>query len=76
MDKLIAEKGLKLTCELDPGLPESLTGDSARLQQILVNLVNNAVKYTDKGSIRVQVYEVDQKHWGVSVADTGRGIPE
>ena len=75
MDKLIADKGLKLTCELDPGLPESLTGDSARLQQILVNLVNNAVKFTETGNINVQLAKLDEQHWEISVSDTGQGIP-
>lgn len=75
MDKLIADKGLNLTCELDPGLPESLTGDSARLQQILVNLVNNAAKFTEAGNIYVQLAKLDEQQWKISVSDTGQGIP-
>jgi len=76
MDKLTADKGLKLTSKLDPDLPETLTGDGSRLQQILVNLVNNAVKFTDSGSIHVQLTKVDEKYWGITVVDTGQGIPE
>jgi len=75
MDKLTTDKGLALTSELDENMPEMLTGDSARLQQIMVNLVNNAVKFTEKGSIHVQLTKVDEKYWGIKVVDTGQGIP-
>jgi len=76
MDKITTDKGLMLTSELDPNMPETLTGDSARLQQILVNLVNNAVKFTDEGKIHVQLSKVDDDYWSISVADTGKGIPK
>ncbi|MGB7874392.1 MAG: ATP-binding protein, partial [Anaerolineales bacterium] len=75
MDKLTTDKGLSLTSELDPNMPETLTGDSARLQQILVNLVNNAVKFTEEGTIHVQLSKLDEHSWGISVTDTGKGIP-
>jgi len=76
MDKLTTDKGLSLTTELDGNMPETLTGDSARLQQILVNLVNNAVKFTEAGSIHVQLSKSDERYWGISVTDTGKGIPK
>jgi PAS domain S-box-containing protein len=76
MDKLTSDKGLKLTSELDDNLPRLLNGDSARLQQILVNLVNNAVKFTEAGSIHVCLKKLDEQHWGMIVADTGQGIPK
>jgi PAS domain S-box-containing protein len=76
MDKLTADKDLKLTSELDLNLPETLNGDSARLQQILVNLVNNAVKFTETGSIHVKLTKPDEQHWGIVVSDTGQGIPK
>ena len=76
MDKLTTDKGLSLTTELDENMPETLTGDSARLQQILVNLVNNAVKFTEAGSIHVQLSKSDDRHWGIFVTDTGKGIPK
>jgi signal transduction histidine kinase len=76
MDKLTADKGLKLTSKLDPNLPETLSGDSSRLQQILVNLVNNAVKFTESGSIDVQLVKLDEQQWGITVSDTGQGIPK
>ena len=76
MDKLTNDKGLKLTSELDTSLPETLIGDSARLQQILVNLVNNSVKFTDAGSIHVKLGMLNEQYWGITVSDTGQGIPE
>ncbi|MFZ5910182.1 MAG: sensor histidine kinase [Chloroflexota bacterium] len=76
MDNLIAEKGLLLTTTLDPSLPETLIGDNVRLQQILVNLVSNAVKFTDRGSVHVRFSKQKAKHWQIEVNDTGRGISQ
>ena len=76
MDKTASDKGLKLTSEIDDLLPESFNGDAARLQQILVNLVNNAVKFTDQGSVHVKLFSTSQYKWGIEVTDTGHGIPE
>lgn len=76
MDKITADKGLIFTSELDESMPETLVGDSARLQQILVNLVNNSVKFTKAGSIHAQLSKLDTKYWGITVTDTGQGIPE
>jgi PAS domain S-box-containing protein len=50
-----AEKGLDLAYELRPGTPEALIGDEARLRQILLNLLNNAVKFTERGEVVVTV---------------------
>jgi len=76
MDKTASDKGLRLTSEIDDNLPESFNGDAARLQQILVNLVNNSIKFTDHGSVRVRLFYPHQNKWGIEVADTGHGIPE
>ncbi|MCI0552996.1 MAG: ATP-binding protein, partial [Anaerolineae bacterium] len=76
MDKTASDKGLRLTSEIDDSLPESLSGDAARLQQILVNLVNNALKFTDQGSVHVKLFYPIQHKWGIEVSDTGHGIPE
>ena len=76
MDKTASDNGLRLTSEIDDSLPEALSGDAARLQQILVNLVNNAVKFTDQGSVHVKLFYPSQHKWGIEVADTGQGIPE
>ena len=76
MDKTASDKGLRLTSEIDDNLPEAFNGDAARLQQILVNLVNNAVKFTDQGSVHVKLFYPSQYKWGIEVSDTGHGIPE
>ncbi len=76
MDQVVAEKGLTLYTEVDPRLPEMLAGDSPRLQQILVNLVNNSVKFTDAGRIQIRLFLADPTHWAMEVQDTGGGIPE
>ncbi len=73
------EKGLELACDVASETPDSLMGDPGRLRQILVNLVGNAIKFTDRGEVLVSVsheMEGDQEvllH--VVVSDTGIGIP-
>jgi signal transduction histidine kinase len=76
MDKAASDKSLKLTSEIDDALPAALVGDPARLQQILVNLVNNSIKFTDHGSIHVRLFTHNENEWGMDVSDTGLGIPE
>ncbi len=76
LDKTASDKGLQLTSEIEDSLPEILNGDIARLQQILVNLVTNALKFTDKGSIHVRLFYPYENVWGIEVADTGQGIPD
>jgi two-component system sensor histidine kinase/response regulator len=73
------EKGLELACHLAPDVPCSLIGDPTRLHQILVNLISNAIKFTDKGSVIVEVAN-DSDHpipgaIRFSVTDTGIGVP-
>ncbi len=75
MNPIVTEKGLSLTTELDARLPVVLRGDPQRLLQILMNLVNNAIKFTDSGSIHVRLFLPDAEHWGLEVRDSGRGIP-
>jgi PAS domain S-box-containing protein len=76
MDKIAADKGLALTSELDPDMPELIKGDIARLQQILVNLINNAIKFTEEGSVSVNLKRSGRSHWALVVTDSGIGIPE
>jgi PAS domain S-box-containing protein len=76
MDKIASDKELKLTSYLDPVLPALINGDAQRLQQIIVNLVNNAVKFTDTGTVHMSLTQADPLHWRIEVTDTGRGIPE
>jgi two-component system sensor histidine kinase/response regulator len=74
-----ASKGLELAYWIDPKTPTSLRGDPARLRQVLINLVNNAVKFTHKGEVVVRVVPesiaAGQAQLRFSVIDTGMGIP-
>ena len=74
------EKGLELGYRIAPGVPQSLRGDSLRLRQILLNLVGNAIKFTDKGevfvSVEVQKAEGSDLELHFQVRDTGMGIPK
>jgi PAS domain S-box-containing protein len=75
LDKSASDKGLRLTSEIEDDLPDTLNGDAGRLHQILTNLVNNAIKFTDQGSVRVRLFLSGASQWGIEVTDTGRGIP-
>ncbi len=73
-------KGLELACRIRNGVPDAVVGDSCRLRQIIVNLVGNAIKFTDHGEVLLDVecQEITDEnallHFAVS--DTGIGIPE
>jgi PAS domain S-box-containing protein len=73
------EKRLELLCEIAPQVPEVVQGDSGRLRQVLVNLVGNAIKFTDNGevalSVRLEVEGGDNRLLRFTVSDTGIGIP-
>jgi signal transduction histidine kinase/DNA-binding response OmpR family regulator len=73
------EKDLELALRVRPEVPNNLRGDPTRLRQILVNLVANAIKFTDRGEISVQVSvessEADSATLHFAVTDTGIGIP-
>jgi CheY-like chemotaxis protein/HPt (histidine-containing phosphotransfer) domain-containing protein len=73
-------KGLEVTYGIEPGTPETAVGDTSRLRQILLNLLNNAVKFTDEGEIAVHVEQTDPPGqdriaFHVAIRDTGVGIP-
>jgi PAS domain S-box-containing protein len=76
----IQEKNLELIKEYDEQIPEVLVGDPVRLHQIILNLVSNAVKFTTKGKVTVnvrQLHEDEEKATiEFAVSDTGIGIPE
>lgn len=76
MDKAVADKKLELITHIGERMPSELIGDSQRLQQVLINLTNNALKFTKQGSITVSLERVDAERWKIEVADTGIGIPE
>jgi CheY-like chemotaxis protein/HPt (histidine-containing phosphotransfer) domain-containing protein len=84
-----AQKNLELTCQIHAGAPETLVGDPVRLRQVIVNLVGNAIKFTERGKVvvecglsrlvgtdygmKIQESEIATLHF--SVRDTGIGIP-
>ena len=74
------EKGVQLGQTVDPDAPDCLIGDPGRLRQVILNLVGNAVKFTDEGRIDLVVQSVEKGDYEVtlefSVTDTGIGIPE
>jgi signal transduction histidine kinase/CheY-like chemotaxis protein len=74
-----AVKGLELAYHIPPTLSDTLIGDPGRLRQIIVNLVGNAIKFTEQGEVVVDVEEVESREdevvLHVSVRDTGPGIP-
>ena len=80
------EKSLELACDIDTGLPDRLSGDPGRLRQIIMNLVGNAIKFTEHGEVVVRVVAESQELGPPStesaggalhfmVIDTGIGIP-
>ncbi len=73
---LAEAKGVALTTRIEPDVPAEFSGDSQRLHQILINLVNNAIKFTEEGEISVRIFCPDLTHWAIQVSDTGVGIPE
>jgi CheY-like chemotaxis protein len=74
------EKGLELSCRIAPDVPAAVIGDPGRLRQIVLNLVSNAVKFTDAGEVAVEVVVAerggDEVMLRCTVRDTGIGIPE
>src|SRR5215218_1597620 len=77
---LASSKQIALTCELDDGIPEVVLGDVSRLRQILLNLLNNAVKFTEAGSVTLTAEasapaEDGQIELHFAVRDSGIGIP-
>jgi len=76
MEPRAQEKGLALDYQVASGLPPALLGDEVRLNQVLLNLVDNAVKFTSQGSIHVAAQTGVAGTWTLEVRDTGRGISE
>lgn len=72
------KKEIELAVEVDPNLPARVVGDSARLRQVLTNLIGNAVKFTDQGGVTLRVGAPTRAEqcFHFEVLDTGRGIPE
>ncbi|MGO9480531.1 MAG: PAS domain S-box protein [Candidatus Kryptoniota bacterium] len=74
VEPLVGEKPVKLIGKIEPGIP-SLHSDSARIKQIVLNLLSNAAKFTDKGHIKVIAKKVENNFVALAVEDTGAGIP-
>ncbi len=75
------QAGVRLACYMDATLPGTLLGDAARVQQVLTNMVGNAFKFTDSGSVSIELYPLPSLCAGrqrvlFSVSDTGIGIPD
>jgi PAS domain S-box-containing protein len=75
MSVLAGRKGLTFHAEISPDLPGELYGDVNRLQQIIINLAGNAVKFTASGEVSVTVRCPTPAQWSIEVRDTGAGIP-
>jgi signal transduction histidine kinase/DNA-binding response OmpR family regulator len=71
-----ADKGLELLVEIQPDVPRCVRGDEGRLRQVLVNLIGNAVKFTERGHILVALQRLPTGELEISVTDTGIGIDE
>jgi PAS domain S-box-containing protein len=72
---LAEKKGLRFQAELSPDLPGVLSGDVNRLQQIIINLTGNAVKFTQTGEVALSFKCSSPTDWAIEVRDTGAGIP-
>lgn len=73
------QKGLELIYDVQPDVPEALVGDPGRIRQILINLVGNAIKFTEKGEVFIEVLEESHEdelaYLHFKVRDTGIGVP-
>jgi len=73
------QKGLDFIIDVGPGVPQTLIGDTTRLRQVLVNLIDNGVKFTDEGEIRLSIQRAASDVYDrltFAVIDTGIGIPD
>jgi len=67
-------KGLTFSLHCSPDMPDQLVGDEQRLRQIIINLANNAIKFTAQGSVRLDIEPAPERGWRIIVQDTGSGI--
>jgi PAS domain S-box-containing protein len=74
------EKGLEILCEIASSVPDVVRGDSNRLRQVVINLIGNAIKFTDQGEVALNIHvdaeEGDNRIIHFTVSDTGIGIPD
>ena len=73
------QKGLELTCDVHPDVPEQIIADPSRLRQVIINLIGNSIKFTDRGEVGIEIAvddrQQDQLQLHFQVHDTGIGIP-
>ena len=75
-NRVLAEtKSLEFVYELDAQLPDSLVADSSRIKQIVINLLSNAFKFTEAGTVHLEILKNDRETWKIVVTDSGIGIP-
>ncbi len=70
----VAKRGLIMSLAYDATLPRIIKGDPVRLRQVLLNLASNAVKFTERGAVRIEISRPDEAQLKISVADSGIGI--
>lgn len=76
VEPMAEAKGLTLSAYLSPSMPAEIIGDEKRLTQVLLNLAQNAVKFTEKGRVGIIIEPATPDYWRMMVQDTGPGIPE
>jgi signal transduction histidine kinase/CheY-like chemotaxis protein len=72
----ITERGLNMSLSYDVTLPRIIKGDPVRIRQVVLNLVGNAVKFTERGAVRIEVSRFDAANLKISVVDSGIGISD
>ncbi|MBD1861085.1 MULTISPECIES: HAMP domain-containing sensor histidine kinase [Trichocoleus] len=73
LEPVALAKGLILDIDYDAA-PAKIATDPLRLQQVITNLISNAIRYTDTGTVHVQCHSLPDQHWSIAIADTGLGI--
>lgn len=76
LESIARLKGLKLTAQFSDGLPELVRADTLRLQQVAINLVGNALKFTEEGEVIIEAGRSGEHDWYFRVSDTGPGISD
>jgi signal transduction histidine kinase len=78
LDIIAKQKKIDLICSIDRKIPETVKGDPVRIQQIMYNLIGNAIKFTEKGSVHITVCAINNEPLTIqtSIKDTGIGIPK
>ncbi|MEO8606432.1 MAG: ATP-binding protein [Chloroflexota bacterium] len=76
MESLAVESKLQFVTTISPDVPDMLSGDEKRIEQVVINLLSNAFKFTKEGSVTLNINTDSVEHtWNIEVTDTGIGIP-